>query len=98
MYLNLVKKSHLMNAGISIIKFYGTTANVVVQPPSWRGTSAEWSEEGRTWVRRREMQGCRSQGREWNRVENSFDLAASPGSRLRILPTTSKGTCREDDP
>ena len=51
MYLNLVRKSHLMNAGISIIKFYGMTAEVVVQPLSWRGTSAEWSEEERAWVR-----------------------------------------------
>ena len=37
----------------------GTTAELVVQPLSWGGTSTGWSEEGRAWVRRREMQGCR---------------------------------------
>ena len=54
----------------------GTTAELVVQPLSWRGTSTGWSEEGRTWAGRREVQGCGSQGRQWNRVKNSFELAA----------------------
>ena len=66
----------------------GTTAELVVQPLSWRGTSTGWSEEGRTWAGRREVQGCGRQGRQWNRLKKIVLIGSTPGSWLRTLPTT----------